>query len=196
MSYSSKLSTHYLELAKTSVSTESFVGEDVRFSGEYEALESELGKAQSMHERGQVDWLKVRESSEYLLRTQSKDLRVGVWLTWALYQRESFQGLVAGLGLLHYLCENHWAEIYPKKARTRSAAISWLATRLEGVLNENVAVKEQLPLFRCLVDHLERIDAICTEHLGKEDRRREERASIPFQRRAQNPQGFEPLSRS
>ena len=168
MSYSSKLSTHYLELAKTSISKESFVGEDIRFSGEYEALESELGKAQSMHERGQVDWLKIRESSENVLRTQSKDLRVGVWLTWALYQRESFQGLVAGLGLIHYLCENHWAEIYPKKARTRSAAISWLATRLEGVLNENVAVKEQLPLFRCLVDHLERIDAICTEHLGSD----------------------------
>ncbi|MEJ5057281.1 MULTISPECIES: type VI secretion system protein TssA [unclassified Pseudomonas] len=168
MSYSSKLSTHYLELAKASVSIESFVGEDVRFSGEYEALESELGKAQSMHERGQVDWLKIRDNSENILRTQSKDLRVGVWMTWALYQRESFQGLLAGLGLLHYLCENHWAEIYPKKPRTRSAAISWLATRLEGVLNENVAVKEQLPLFHCLVHCLERLDAIFTEHLGSD----------------------------
>ena len=45
MSYSSKLSAHYLELAKASVSKENFAGEDVRFSSEYEALESELGKA-------------------------------------------------------------------------------------------------------------------------------------------------------
>ncbi|GFM84849.1 type VI secretion-associated protein [Pseudomonas cichorii] len=166
MSYSSKLSAHYLELAKAPVSAESFAGEDVRFSSEYEALESELNKAQSMHESGQIDWLKIRENSEALLRTQSKDLRVGAWLTWALYQRESFQGLLAGLGLLHHLCESYWAEVYPSKARTRSAAISWLVSRLEQVLNENVAIKEQLPLFRRLVEHLEGLDAACTQHLG------------------------------
>ncbi|NUU38153.1 type VI secretion system protein TssA [Pseudomonas sp. C2B4] len=166
MFYSSKLSAHYLDLAKQPVSKEGFAGEDVRFSNEYEALESELGKAQSMHESGQVDWLKIRENSESLLRCQSKDLRVGAWLAWALYQRESFQGLLAGLGYLHHLCENHWAEVYPGKARTRSAAIGWLVPRLEQALNENIAIKEQLPLFRRMAEHLEGLDAACTGHLG------------------------------
>lgn len=166
MSYSSKLSAHYLELAKSSVSKENFAGEDVRFSSEYEALESELSKAQSMHESGQIDWLKILENSEALLRTQSKDLRVAAWLTWALYQRESFAGLLAGFGLLQYLCEQHWAEVHPGKLRTRAAAISWLVPRLEQVLSENVAIKEQLPLFRRLVEHLEGLDAALTEHLG------------------------------
>ena len=166
MSYASKLSAHYLELAKTSISKEAFTGEDVRFSSEYEALESELGKAQSMYENGQIDWLKICENSETLLRTQSKDLRVGAWLTWGLYQRESFQGLLAGLGLLQHLCEYHWAEIHPSKTRTRAAALSWLVPRLEQVLNENIAIKEQLPLFRRMVEHLEGLDAACAEHLG------------------------------
>ncbi|MCK6254960.1 type VI secretion system protein TssA [Pseudomonas fragi] len=166
MSYSSKLSAHYLELAKTSISKEGFSGEDVRFSSEYEGLESELSKAQSMHESGQIDWLKICENSETLLRTQSKDLRVCAWLTWGLYQRESFQGLLAGLGLVQHLCENHWAEIHPGKARTRAAALSWLVPRLEQVLNENIPIKEQLPLFRRLLEHLEGLDAACTEHLG------------------------------
>ncbi|WP_028620446.1 type VI secretion system protein TssA [Pseudomonas sp. Ant30-3] len=166
MSYSSKLSAHYLELAKASVSKENFAGEDVRFSSEYEGLESELSKASSMHESGQIDWLKIRENSENLLRTQSKDLRVGAWLTWALYQRESFQGLLAGLGLLHYLCEHHWPELHPAKARTRAASVSWLVPRLEQVLTENIAIKEQLPMFRRLVEHLEGLDAACTQHLG------------------------------
>lgn len=166
MSYSSKLSVQYLELADTSVSKESFVGEDVRFSIEYEALECELAKASSVHESGQIDWLKIRENSENLLRSQSKDLRVGAWLTWALYQRESFQGLLAGLGLLRHLCENHWTAVHPTKARTRTAAINWLIPRLDQVLNENVAIKEQLPLFRRLVEHLEGLDAVCTKHMG------------------------------
>jgi type VI secretion system protein VasJ len=166
MSYTSQLSAHYMELAKVSVSPGDFAGEDVRFSSEYEALESELAKAQSMHDSGQIDWLKVRESSESLLRTRSKDLRVGAWLTWALYQRESFQGLLAGLGLLHHLCEHRWADVHPNKARTRGAAISWIVPRLEQVLNENIAIKEQLPLFRRLVEHLEGLDAVFTQHLG------------------------------
>ena len=168
MSYSSKLSAHYLELAKTSISKEGFSGEDVRFSSEYEGLESELSKAQSMHESGQIDWLKICENSETLLRTQSKDLRVCAWLTWGLYQRESFQGLLAGLGLVQHLCENHWAEIHPGKARTRAAALSWLVPRLEQVLNENIPIKEQLPLFRRLLEYLEGLDAACTEHLGND----------------------------
>ena len=168
MSYSRKLSAHYLELARISISQENFTGEDVRFSSEYEALESELAKAQSMHESGKVDWLKIRENSESILRTQSKDLRVGAWLTWALYQCESFQGLLAGLGFLRHLCEHQWVDVHPKKARTRSAAISWIVPRLEQVLNENIAIKEQLPLFRRLVEHLEGLDAVCTQYLGDE----------------------------
>lgn len=168
MSYSSKLSAHYLELAKISISEEQFAGEDVRFSNEYDALESELAKASSVHETGQIDWLTILENSETLLRTQSKDLRISVWLTWALYQRESFQGLLAGLGLLRYLCENHWPEVYPAKARTRAAAIGWLLPRVEQILTENIAIKEQLPLFRRMVEHLEGLDAVCTKHLGDE----------------------------
>ncbi|WLH12943.1 type VI secretion system protein TssA [Pseudomonas hefeiensis] len=168
MSYSGKLSAHYLTLAGSPVSTERFAGADVRFSNEYEALESELGKAQSMHENGQVDWLKVLEQSEALLRTRSKDLRVAAWLTWALYQRESLQGLLAGLCLLQYLCKNHWSEIHPVKDRTRAASINWLVPRLEQAMGEDVAIKDQLPLFRDLAEQLEGLEAACTAQLGDE----------------------------
>jgi len=166
MTFSTKLLTQYLDLARTPVHEESFAGEDVRYSSEYEALENELRKTQSMQERGQVDWLKIRENSEAILRGHSKDLRVAAWLTWALYQRESFQGLLAGTGLLQYLCVHHWDDVYPHKTRTRSAAISWLVPRLEQVLNENIAIKEQLPLFQRLVEYLEGLDAVCTQHMG------------------------------
>ncbi|SDA60943.1 type VI secretion system protein VasJ [Pseudomonas sp. NFACC15-1] len=166
MSYSEKLSVHYLALAKTPVSKESFAGADVRFSNEYEALEREVNKAQSMHESGHVDWLKVLEASEALLRTQSKDLRVVAWLVWALYQRESFQGLLAGLGLLQHLCRHHWLDIHPLKNRTRAASINWLMPRLEQAFGDDIAIKEQLPLFRHLAEQLEGLDAACTTHLG------------------------------
>ena len=168
MTYTNKLFSHHISLAQSFVLKESFAGEDARFSNEYEALEGELGKAQSMHENGQIDWLMIQEKSEALLRDQSKDLRVAAWLTWALHQRESFSGLLAGLGLLRHLCEHSWEQVHPRKLRTRAAAIGWLVPRLEQVLGDNVSIKEQLPLFRRLLEQLEGLEGALTRHLGDE----------------------------
>ena len=165
MSYSDKLYDYYLELARFPCSQTSFAGSDMRFSSEYELLESELGKAQSIHGTGQPDWHKVLEVSESVLRQQSKDLRVAVWLTWALHQRESFPGLLAGLGLLRYLCEEHWTSVYPEKNRTRGAALSWLVSRLEPLFTHNLSLQNQIPLFQSLLEHLARLDELWARHL-------------------------------
>jgi type VI secretion system protein VasJ len=168
MTYSSKRSAHYLALAKRPINDGSFSGEDVRYSGEYEALENELAKASSIHQTAAIDWQKVIENSEALLTDQSKDLRVAAWLTWGLYQRESFTGLHAGLTLIHYLCLNHWAELYPGKPRTRAAAITWLVPRLEQTLAEHVPIGEHLPLFRSVTEQIRQLEAFLSEQLGDE----------------------------
>lgn len=166
MSYSEKLSTHYLAIARSPISQESFVGVDVRFSNEYEALEREVNKAGSMHGSSQVDWSKVIEGCEQLLRTQSKDLRVAAWLTWALYQCESYRGLLAGIGLLQQLCHHHWPQVHPLRNRTRAASIGWLLPRLEQALGDDVAIKDQLPIFHHLAERLAGLEAICSAQLG------------------------------
>jgi type VI secretion system protein VasJ len=66
MTYSSKLTAHYLQLAKLPINQGEFAGTDVRYSSEYEVLENELGKATALHETGAIDWQKVREGSESL----------------------------------------------------------------------------------------------------------------------------------
>lgn len=166
MTYSSKLCAHYLELVKTPVPGAAFAGEDVRFSSEFEALEEELNKGLAMHDAGRIDWAKVVEGCEALLRDQTRDLRICVWLIWALHQRESFVGLLAGLGMLRHLCQQHWAEVHPLKVRTRSGAFAWLMPRLEQVLSDDVPVKDQLPLFRAMVEHLEALDETLGAQLG------------------------------
>lgn len=166
MVYSDKLYAYYLELACQPCSPMEFVGSDMRFSSEFEALENELCKAQSIHGNVQPDWHKIQAFSEGLLRQQTKDLRVAVWLTWALHQRESFAGLLAGLGLLCHLCEHHGPAVYPKKLRTRGAALSWLVLRLEPLFAQNLPLQNQQPLFQSLLEHLVRLDEWCTEHLA------------------------------
>ena len=167
MTYSHKLAAHYLQVAQLSIGEGAFSGSDIRYCSEYELLESELGKATALHETAGTDWEKVGEISEAILRSQSKDLRVAAWLTWSLYQRESFAGLQAGLGMLRYLCSEHWAILFPQKPRTRAAAFTWLVPRMEQALAEHIAVGEQLALFGKIVEDLRALDTCLTEHLGE-----------------------------
>jgi type VI secretion system protein ImpL len=166
MDYPDKLYDYYLEVARSPCAPMNFAGSDMRFSSEYEVLESELAKAQSIHACGQPDWGKVLDISETLLRQQSKDLRVAVWLTWALHQRESYSGLLAGLGLLRELCEHQWAVVHPAKLRTRGAAFRWLVVRLEALFTQNLPLQNQQPLFRVVHEHLVRLDEVWSGHLG------------------------------
>lgn len=168
MVYSEKQYAYYLELARIACSPSSFVGSDMRYSSEFEVLEAELGKAHSIHGAGLPDWQKISEISECILREHSKDLRVAAWLAWALYQRDSFAGLLAGLGVLRELCEHHWAQVYPVKLRTRIAAFGWLVSRLEQACAHNVPLEDQRPLCQALLEHLECLDRLWGEQLGSE----------------------------
>jgi len=168
MVHSEKLSSYYRELARTPCSPGSFAGNDVRFSSEFESVEAEIAKTHSLHGASSPDWQQVCDISERLLREQSKDLRVAVWLTWALHQRDSFAGLLAGLVLLVYLCEHHWAVVYPAKLRTRAAALGWLTTRLDPLFSQNLSVVDQLPVFQALQANLVRLDELLNEHLGSD----------------------------
>lgn len=71
MTYSSTLMVRYADLVRQPISSDSFAGDEVRYSSEFEALEAELEKAQSLHASGPIDWLKVQENSEHILRHSS-----------------------------------------------------------------------------------------------------------------------------
>ena len=156
----------YLKLAQTPISKDDYAGADARYFPEYEALEVELAKPLALHESAPVDWQKVQEQAEALLRNVSKDLRVACWLTWALYQNQSFAGLAAGLGMLRHFCAEYWRDVHPRKPKTRAAALGWLMARLEKALDANIPVTEQLALLRLIAGHLEKLDAAMAQHLA------------------------------
>ena len=166
MAFSTQLAARYLELANSPITAVSFAGEDARYAPEYEVLEQELGKASSVHVAGAVDWEVIRNGSEHLLATSTKDLKLACWLTWSLYQQDSFVGLHAGLAMVGRLCRDHWNEIHPLKPRTRAAAISWLVPRLEQVLADHVPMGEQLSLFEQVAIELRNLENCLASHLG------------------------------
>ncbi len=166
MTFFSKLAAQYMELANSPITATSFAGEDSRYAPEYEVLAHELGKASAVYAAGAIDWEVIRNGCEQLLQTQTKDLRLASWLTWSLYQRDSFAGLHAGLAMVSRLCRDHWDEIHPLKPRTRSAAISWLVPRLEQALADHVPMGEQLSLFDQIAIQLRSLERCLADHLG------------------------------
>lgn len=162
------LATHYIDLAKTPISPADFCGDEVRYSVEFERLEAELAKGDSLHANAGPDWNKVREGSERVLRQHSKDLRAAVWLTWSLYQGESFSGLQAGIAALLYLCTEHWQDLHPRKARTRQAAFGWLLPRIEQtVASQAVGLPSaDFAIITTLADQLRQLDQCLTSQMS------------------------------
>ncbi|WP_373186399.1 type VI secretion system protein TssA [Halopseudomonas sp.] len=160
------LANHYIDLARRPIRPADFCGEDVRYSTEFEELEAELAKAESLHTNAGPDWNKVREGSESLLLLHSKDLRAGVWLTWSLYQGQSFAGLQAGIAALFYLCTEHWQDLYPRKLRTRQAAFGWLLLRLEQTVADRAAFSgTEAATIKTLADNIRELDQCLSAHM-------------------------------
>ncbi|NWB83421.1 type VI secretion system protein TssA [Pseudomonas gingeri] len=168
MTCPSVLQSYCFELASVPVFVDNFAGDDVRFSGEYESLERELGKALSPYATDGVDWHKVKVESEVILRHHSKDLRVACWMTWALYKQAAFPGLLAGLELVGHLCEYHWPVLHPLKPRTRSAAIGWLIAQIEKALEGECREVEQASVLTALAARLNELDKLLDERLAGE----------------------------
>lgn len=162
MSFTNPLIKKYSSLLKA-INSDSFVGEDVRYSSSFEEVESMLSGSASLFSSTATDWQKVTELAEKILTTQSKDIRVLCWFTWALFKTDSFTGLQAGINLINELVSKHWEVMFPAKQRTRVSAFEWLTTRIEQLFQESFAVKEQLPLFKALLAELLRLDSFLTE---------------------------------
>jgi len=151
------LVTRYTALAATPVTDGDYAGPDVRYSSEFEQIENALQQEGSIHRNGGPDWTRIVEQGEQLLQSQSKDLRVACWLAWALYRTNGTEGLQAGLALLRNLLD-HWDALHPRKPRTRSAALTWFANRLESAMPEILSGKPDSTVWPLLAEALSDLD--------------------------------------
>lgn len=77
-----------------------------------------------------ADWNQVKELAMEVLETESKDLKVAVWLVEALVKLHGFAGLRDGLKLLRELHAHFWDSMYPIIERDdpedRAGPLQWL----------------------------------------------------------------------
>ena len=105
-------------------------GESVRYEPEFEQLEAEMAKLESL--KGEpVDWKAVVRLSSDILGRKSKDMLVSVYLCQGLLQTEGYRGLAVGLQIINDMTSTFWESMYPavKRLRARKVAMEWLSEK-------------------------------------------------------------------
>jgi len=120
-------------------------GEDLLFSADFDAIaharrfeDPSLDQGEWVTEIKEADWPFVIERSSALLQTQTKDLRLAVWLTEALAIEEGVTGLTQGYTLITGLCEKYWETVHPlpegDDTEYRLGNVAWLVGRTGELL--------------------------------------------------------------
>jgi len=120
----------FAELGKTPIAGGDPCGESVRYESEFEQLEAELAKQESLTAES-VDWRIVTQLSSEILKNKSKDLLVASYLTRGLLENEGYLGLATGLQIMRDMVDGYWDGLFPpaKRMRARSSAVDWLAEK-------------------------------------------------------------------
>lgn len=123
-------------------------GGDLSFSPELDAIaqarkfdDPSLDQGEWVTELKEADWPFVVDRCAHLLKTVSKDLRLGVWLTEAGARVHQLRGLGEGYLLLAGLCDQYWERgLYPQAEDgdndQRIGNLSWILSRTPALVRE------------------------------------------------------------
>lgn len=131
------LASSEIEKIVAPISAEQPAGVLARYEPEYEAVETEIGKQESLTPQS-VDWAQVVAHTAAILGNKSKDFTMAVYLMYGLYSSDRYAGLADGLQIYDALLNNYWENGYPelKRLRGRIAPLGWFTEKLEKDLND------------------------------------------------------------
>ncbi|MEO6918820.1 MAG: type VI secretion system protein TssA [Collimonas sp.] len=122
-------------------------GGDLSFSSDLDAIaharrfdDPSLDQGEWITELKEADWGFVVDNCARLIETQSKDLRLAVWLTEANAKVRNFRGLADGYLLLAGLSDRYWDMLHPvpddDDQELRIGNVGWLLTRSVQLVRE------------------------------------------------------------
>jgi type VI secretion system protein VasJ len=162
------LLTDIAALGSAPISDASPAGESARYEPEFEQIEAEISKLESVNGTP-VDWRVVAESGTAILRGKSKDLLVASFLCRGLFEVHGYAGLSAGLKAMLGLTETFWDNLFPeaKRVRARGAAAAWLAERLAGPIRSREPGGSEREAVAACVETLQALSAKLDEKLAE-----------------------------
>ncbi|WP_052135289.1 type VI secretion system protein TssA [Collimonas arenae] len=129
------------------ISESSPCGGDLSFSSDFDAIaharrfdDPSLDQGEWITDLKEADWGFVVDNCARLIETQSKDLRLAVWLTEANVKVRRFRGLADGYLVLAGLSDRYWDMLHPVPddgdQELRIGNVGWLLSRSVQLVRE------------------------------------------------------------
>lgn len=163
-----KINEHSLfSIGSVPISDDQPCGANVRYESDFEKLEAELAKQESLNAET-VDWDVVAQLSARIIQTSSKDLLVGSYLCYALLVKDGYHGLGVGINILNDMVSLHWDCLFPpaKRMRARQTAFTWLAEKAGNYVSATVPGSKESESVVEAADMLKQLDGALVEKMG------------------------------
>lgn len=142
-----------LELTRGSITGAAPFGENINYDPEFDRLKAEVGKV------GTIDFSLVESLARSILLDKSKDIRVILFLSYAILRNEQWDDL-ADLyeGLAELSMPETYARLHPERQRAKELAFKWLSEqRFMDLLAQKKPDSGSHDSIVRLVDALERL---------------------------------------
>ncbi|HQF54741.1 MAG TPA: type VI secretion system protein TssA [Fibrobacteria bacterium] len=96
------------------------VGEDPKYSVEFEFVKAEIAKTTER------DWEKIHEAAHKVLTAQAKDITLFCYGMLAATMAKGWSEGAAMARAMADLCKEHWDAIHPQRERARQNSVKWL----------------------------------------------------------------------
>lgn len=143
--------------------------EDIFFDPEFEALQNEVNKNDSLQPDACTDWGLVLEMATSLLSAKAKNLWVFCYGCRAVYEQSGLSGLTASLEITTHYLEPHWDELYPAATRAarRAAPFLWLIAKLEILMPAGAFPVEKPEAYDSFRQALQALQNVLDSRMGE-----------------------------
>ncbi|EAT13272.1 type VI secretion system protein TssA [Bermanella marisrubri] len=155
-----------IDLAKSAISADSPCGINAKYEADFELLEAEVAKAQSLTNET-TDWDQVLKLSQSILSGLSKDFTAACYFANASIQVNGYSGMLDGFALLDSLCEEYWQDMFPpvKRLRGRQASCQWLIEQTALFLEQNDPKPEDFEFVSSIASTVKNLDFFLAEKM-------------------------------
>jgi type VI secretion system protein VasJ len=134
-----------IEIGKTPISPDAPCGAECAEEEDYLAVMAEFGKFGRIGLEDEPDWFIVEDRGLDLLKNRTKDCALAVVVGHGLFERYSWQGLGAALGMITEMVRAFWADLFPQRERRRKARIESLTLWFADTMGDSNWMKENEP---------------------------------------------------
>ena len=133
------------DLGSCPIAGDSPAGRDETGTERFSEVAGQIARIDLNGVRG-VEWGRVIFLGEEVLRKEGKNIRMGAYLAYGLYEMYGLRGLGAGLEVISNMTRTFWTELYPppRRMRGRIRALEWLCEKaVAKVGNEGAGGSEE-----------------------------------------------------